>query len=198
MQADIRGDTKAVLRDIGYRVPDLSRKAQVTALNKTNAKVGTQFRRALGRETGIKQKDFKPQVKLFRATYNRKTAKTWFGMRRGIRLAVLTKSPTGKFDSLARGTLHGRSGADAFSAKVLTGNKGASSTTSTGFFVRKGKQRLPISQVRIKFDSVGESVLEKAVTAVGPNEFKQQFAYDLKRRLARTSKSSRRAGSRRR
>lgn len=177
--------TNAIKKDVTVRVPKIRERVALSAANKASRKVGTQFRRALAQETGIKQKDFKGQSKLFRATQRRPVARTWFGTRRGIRLINVAKKPTGQFDKLARGSLHGRSGADAFKATVSTGNKSASSSQSTGFFVRKGKARLPISQVRIRFDGVAGPLLKKIGSAVGPVEFKKEFRRDLKRRLAR-------------
>jgi hypothetical protein len=198
MRVNISGDVRAVLRDIGFTVPAISRKAQVTALNKTSAKIGTQFRRALARETKVKQKDFKGQVKQFRATANRMSAKTWFGQRRGIQLAKLSNNPTNKFDALAAPTLFGKSGSQAWKATAATGSRREGSGRMSGFFVREGRRRLPISLVRVSFETVGEQVMRQAVSAVGPDEFRQQYIYDMRRRLARTNRSSRRSGNRRR
>ncbi len=179
------------------RVPDIARKAQITAVNKTAAKIQTQFRRELSGETGIKQKEFKSQVKLFKATARNRRARVWFGRRRGIRLKRLVNSPSSKFDDLARGTLHGRSGADAFQATVRTGS--GNSGSSIGFFVRKGRGRLPISQVRVRFNDneIAPDALNRAGSRVGPEEYRVQFARDMDRRLRNTASAARRSRSRR-
>lgn len=197
MRINVDFDTRAVLRDLRVRVPDIARKAQITAVNKTAGKIQTQFRRELSAVTGIKQKEFKSQVKLFRATARNRRARVWFGMRRGIRLKRLVNSPTSKFDDLARGTLHGRSGADAFQATVNTGS--GNSGQATGFFVRKGRGRLPISQVRVRFDDndIAPGALNRAGDRVGPEEYRAQFSRDMNRRLRNTASAARRGRSRR-
>lgn len=185
LQAAARGSAKKIIYDVRVRVPKIRERVAISAANKASTKVGTQFRRQLSATTGVKQKEFKTQTKQFRANLRRQVARTWFGTRRGIRLAVLSKNPTAQFDPLARFTLHGKSGADSFRGTVKTGNKGVASTTSEGLFVRKGAARLPISQVRVKFDSVAEPLMAKVGRTIGPPAFKKEFNRDLARRLKR-------------
>lgn len=198
MRVDVRGDVRAVLQDIGFTVPSISRKSQVTALNKTAAKIKTQMGRAVAKDSGVKLKEFKSQLKQFRATPRTMSAKIWFGQRRGIQLIRLSDTPTGKYDELASYSLYGKSGAEAFKATTLTGRKRQNSTRMTGFFVREGRSRLPISLVRVQFKSVGPEAMQKAVNVVGRDEFKNQFIYDMRRRLARTNMAGRRSGNPRR
>lgn len=185
LEAALKGNARKIAYDVRVRVPKIRERVAISAANRASSKVGTQFRRELSAKTGVKQKEFKRQTKQYRANIRRQTARTWFGTRRGIRLAVISKSPTAQYDNLSRFTLHGRSGADSFKGTVKTGNKGAGSSSSTGFFVRKGKSRLPISQVRVKFDTVAAPLMESVGRRVGPAAFNKEFDRDLKRRLKR-------------
>ena len=211
MRVSVKGTARQVMHDIGVDVPGIAKASQVTAMNKTSAKVLTQFRRQLAQRTGIKQKDLKPLIKQFKASRKEPKARIWMGLRARLRLIKVAKNPTAKFDQLAQATLHGKSGAASFKAKVDAGKNGG---FTHGFFVRKPgsvttsgrdtkgrlkRGRLPIEQVTLSLQQVGHDALLAAVKAVPDDEYERQLIYDMKRRLKRhQARQASRSNSRRR
>ena len=204
MRLGIQGTVDRVTSDLVFAVPKLTKASTVTALNKTNSKIGTGFRRKLASETGVSQKHFKKKIRNYRATYRRMSAKQFMGLRSSVPLARLVKgSRKGglqKYEKLISESLNGRSAADAFLAKMPTGYE--------GIFVRSSRSdnkagrdkngrlkrgRLSIVEVRVRFDKVAPGVLERVGNQIGPAEFERQFIYDLRRRLANSANSSRRS-----
>lgn len=198
----IQGTIDEVNRDLAFAVPALSKAATVTALNKTNSKINTAFRRKLASETGVSQKHFKRRVKLYRARYNRLTAKTFMGLRASVPLARLVKGgKLGKYEKLITESLNGKSAADTFLAKMPTGYEGifvrnnraaGKSGRDKNGQVKRG--RLPITEVVARFDKIAPGVLDRVGVTVGPEEFRNQYVYDMRRRLERSANSSRRNG----
>ena len=197
MQINIQGSIDRVNADLVFAVPAISKAATFTALNKTNSKIGTQFRRQLAGETGVAQKHFRKKVKQYRARYFRLTAKTYIGLRASVPLARLVKGAkgVGKYEKLITDSLQGKSATDTFIAKMPNGY--------TGIFVRNNRSdnkagrdrngklkrgRLPITEVRAKFDRIAPDVLNDAGDRVGPSEFERQYIYDMRRRLAMASR----------
>jgi len=197
VKLNIEGDVAAVLRDIRFGVPDdIVKPATVTALNKTNSKIGTAFKRSVASATGLKQKDFKRKIKAYRATRRSVSAKTWIGLRSKI---PLSRVASGRRGAYLKGTLLDVSAADAFTATVGSGRH-------EGVFVRSPKAatasgrdsrgrlrrgRLPIQEVKLDLSRVAPQLLKKAGDSVGEKEFQQQFAFELKRRLRRPARKSR-------
>lgn len=190
MRIDVRGDTAAVLRDLQFDVPKITRAAQTTALNKTIRKIRTQFTRALGRRTGIAQKHIRRTLREYRATYRNLRARVWFGLKAKVPLDDALgkrKSVPAKLEGLLDFPA-GKSAADMFSADLGRGER---------LYVRRGRDRFPLTRPKVNLSTVADSVMRAAGDAVGPTVYRDELIYDIRRRL-RSSARRRTRGSRRR
>lgn len=196
MQASIQGSANDIIKDLGIVNKKIQRAATTTALNKTNDKIFSRSVRQVSNATGVPQKYLRGQkagvtrggrtrsrisgtMRKYKATWNKPQAKTWMGLRKKIKVNKLVRSPKGisKYGAYIKGSLHGKSAADAFTATMPSGH--------TGIFVRKGKARYPVQEVVLDLTQIAQPTISRVGNAIGPREFPKQFTYDLKRRLKR-------------
>lgn len=177
MQLNIEGDTRAVLRDLGFRVPQLSERAQVTAMNRTIAKVATQFRRGVSKETGIKQKVLRKRYRVYRARFRRSSrARVWLGT--AVRIPV-SEVLTGKGripKKFERYIDYPLGQGKAFQQTI----RGKSTWWS-----RTGSGRYPVVQLKADITKPARSVIDRVAPRIAKREFPIEFQRDLKRRLNR-------------
>ncbi len=196
MRLSIQGNANAIVKDLKIVNKDIQRAATTTALNKTNDKIFSRSVRQVANATGIPRKYLVGQkagvtktgrvkeklsgtMRKYRATWRKPTAKTWMGLKKKIPVIKLVRNAKGigKYAHYAKGSMHGKTAADAFMAKMPTGHE--------GLFVRQGRARLPIQEVKLDLSSIAQSTISRVGNAIGPKEFEKQFTYDLKRRLKR-------------
>lgn len=188
MRVDIRGDIRAVTRDLNLRVPELTKKAVTTALNKTNDKINTRFKRDLASRTGIQQKILNKTIRKYRATFRSQRARVWMGFRRGVPLASVTKGkrPNSRFEPMASESLGGSTFDNVF--QMPNGR----------WVVRTGASRLPVKAIKLDVTRHAAPALKTAGEQVGPREFRNQLARDLTRRLKKVGTGRRTSGGGRR
>jgi len=180
MRLDVRADTDAVLRDLGARVPGLSKKAQVTALNRTNNKIGTAFRRGLSRETGIKQKVLKKTFRRYGANRLKPRARTWYGLATRIPVSEVLKGKRRTLPpNLARyvDAPGGAEGPNVFLASM--------SGRPATLYRRVGADRFPVKALKLDLTPVARRTMRQVAPPIAEREFPREFTRDLKRRLAR-------------
>lgn len=187
----INGNSSAVLHDIGRVVPELARGAAVMALNKANQRVGTEFRRRLAAATGIRQKTLRQTIRQYKAGRGRMLARTWMGLDRRIPMSeVLKGKGTAIPDIYAQLLEQGPTGSKPFKL----GNR-------RGLYVRHGRKRLPVRQLKLTLQEVAPPILREVGDSIAAAEFQREFSRQLRRALARPSRTrmtSRRAGNPRR
>lgn len=177
MQLNIEGDTRAVLRDLGFRVPQISERAQVTAMNRTIAKVATQFRRGVSKETGIKQKSLRRRYRVYRAQFRRSSrARVWLGT--SVRIPV-SEVLTGRGNipkKFAQYIDYPLGEGKAFQQTI----RGRSS-----WYSRVGASKYPVVQLKADITKPAQKVINDVGPRIAKREFPIEFQRDLTRRLNR-------------
>jgi len=177
VRLNIDGDTREILRDLGFRVPQISERAQITAMNRTIAKVATQFRRGVSRETGIKQKTLRKRFRVYRARFRRSSrARVWLGT--SVRIPV-SEVLTGKGNipkKFAQYIDYPLGESQAFQ-QTIRGR--------TSWFSRVGTGRYPVVHLKADITKPARRIIDNVGPRIARREFPIEFQRDLKRRLNR-------------
>jgi len=179
MDVDVRADTEAVIRDLGFRLPALTKAAQVTALNRTNSKIGTAFRRGLSQDTGIKQKILKSKFRRYGAKRSKPRARTWFGLGTRIPISAVLKGRTRKLPPQLEPYVDAPGGANG--SDVFRASFGGRPET---LFRRVGPNRFPIKALKLDLSPIARRVMARVAPPIARREYKRELARDIRRRLA--------------
>jgi hypothetical protein len=166
----VRGDIRAVLRDLKHLERTVVPRATATALNRTNERVRTQIVKGLSGSLGILQKRVRRRVILpraLRATRHKLTASG---------LTLFTFVP----EIYRLRTVEARreaQGPNRFIATMPSGH--------VGLFRRRGPTRLPIQEILIDLSARTAREAAAVVNTQGRGLFRTEFARALRRHLRR-------------
>jgi len=195
MHINVRGDVRAVTRDLTRLSASVVVPARTRALNRTAQQIRTRAVRAASKELNIKQKLIKGRLgKLRRASYQRESA---------VFYAYLPPMPARIIKtrvSRRNGWKHRQHHYDeAFAARVGDGRQ-FTSTGGVGVFQRTRRARtasgrdsrgrlrrgrLPITQVRVDVGPTIQRHTNRYVDRWGALAFRRNFTRELKYRLSR-------------
>lgn len=211
MQYVVKGDTKAVMKDLGkLRKKEIPR-AQSAALNRTSQQLITRVRRRLAKAANVQQKILKGRIvrkRKARATRPEavievrhqgipvsdkyfKPRQTARGVKAGRRVFegafVIGADHKGKTRGKDKGRRKRRGEA---SGGVLSFLRRPTSPTAKSrmkgkVYERKGEDRLPLKRVSIPLQPHGKRIASREVRRSGPILFRRNFASQVKRFLAR-------------
>lgn len=174
MKLDVKGDMKAITRDLRKVERSIVPAATVSALNKTARQVRTASTREISRTKAITpQRLVRDRLQFVRAT-RRFLVAAIVARLHGIaaaKLGIPRQSATGA--SVKRHTFPG-----AFVAVMP-------SSGHRGIFKRVGKQRLPIREQRVSLQPEASDIVERHVRTTGAVAWVKNFERELAWRLSR-------------
>lgn len=173
IQFKVKGDIKRMTRDLNKVQRKIVPKVTSQAMNKTLAKMRTQWVREMAARLGIQQKLLRQQSIMFR-TNPFKLRASLLGLVAGIRIS--------RFSGTARETGTGakkgkRFFEGGFIATMPSGH--------TSIFQRKGRPRLPIKEPVVSLQPEGERLLKRIGDTTGIKFFLAEFQRLLSIRLKR-------------
>jgi len=184
LSVGVTGSARKIMYDVRVRVPRIQARVSVSAANKATRKVYTQTIRDISGETGVQQqilrgsakKGLKARVRHNKATRRNNGARVWVGLQK-IPLSKVKKATEGKAPNqrvfgqsqtqYLAGSMHGRSAADVFVAKMRSGH--------VGYFVRRGVRRKPIQEVAFDISQLGARTVKLNGRRIGGREFEKEF-----------------------
>lgn len=189
MQLSVKGDAKAILKDLKIVNKKIQVAATNRALNDANRAVHTRVvkalvassgvprryfigQRALTLKSGKERKQLKGIAKKYNSNFKTLKASTWLGLKKKIPVRAVKGWGTNKY---TKKSLAGKSAADAFIARMPTGHEGV--------FIRSTRSRLPIQEVVFDFSEYGQELVEKVGNRVATKTFLKAFNREMKRRL---------------
>ena len=172
---ELKGDVKAFERQLNRIQRRVIPVAVPRAINDTIRQINTQVRREMAQDLGLKQKDFKSRLKMFRANRRNWEGKNWVGTRVKIPVSKVFKSGKAGIRYLKKlGVVNLN---DIFTAIMPGGHEGlfsrkeeaARSSGRANGRTRRG--RLPIEEIHIDLGPAAT----RAVNKWGPLITKTKF-----------------------
>jgi hypothetical protein len=140
--------------------------ALMRAINKTAQWTNVQLRREIANSLGVQQKIVKPRFSITKSSTGRLVAQVWFGAYR----IPLYKAAGGRVSKRAHGvSTPVRGGTSAY---VPGGFVARMPSGESGIFRRTTRKRLPIKEVMLPTDEVGE----RAFAALANGPLQQRFS----------------------
>lgn len=169
----VRGDIKAITRDLNHLQRRVVPAATLSAINKTGAKIRTQVVRQVAADSRVPQKFVRRRIRLLRANRRQHSPTAvidvWSMPILAWKLGKTRRYPGGIKARQFRFP-------NAFVARMRSGH--------IGIFKRKGEKHLPIKEQTVSLINA-QRTAEHLVQRIGLREFPRIFTADLRWRLRR-------------
>lgn len=168
LQINVDGDIESIARSIEATEAQVAL-ATRRALNKTAMWVRTRLLREASSTTGIKQKDIRQRLRLYKATRDRLSATVWLGSG-----AIVVKAGAlGRMRQTRTGAaVKGHFFEGAFVATMPNGHR--------GIYERLGRKRLPIEELEVSFQQHYSDIVRRKIDMEAMQYFEVVFERELK------------------